>query len=58
MSQAAKGVCLKVQEKSKDKRWTDSHIIARQGAGVFLGGHSGYTSEDMKRMLKGGKKRG
>ena len=38
MSKAASAAVLKVQAFNKNK-WTTSEIVARQGAGVFLGGH-------------------
>ena len=40
------GNTLRVQEKSKDTRWTDSMTVSRQGTGVFLGGNAKDIQDD------------
>ena len=49
MSKAAKGYGLKVHEKPIAKRFSESEIMARQGAGVFLGGKSKSFTGLMKK---------
>jgi hypothetical protein len=50
---ASKEAILKVQEKQMDKRWETSETIARQGAGVFLGGNDSDMTPLFKKGMTG-----
>ena len=49
MLNKGKDVSMKVQDKTKAIRWTDSDHVARQATGVFLGSKSNNMTKLLKR---------